>query len=95
MPGTTSSSGARTKNAFRTIVLGDRQAALAELEAVQEFAEDNLVALNRDADSAALVLDACLYLARAYLDTGELESAERQAQDCVRGPKTCARKSRS
>ena len=75
---------ARTQAAVRTIVLGDRSAALPELEAVQAFAEENLVALNRDAQTAGSVLDACLYLARAYLDSGDPEAAGRQAQDCVR-----------
>jgi hypothetical protein len=74
----------RARNAFRTIVLGDRAVALAELESVQRFAEANLVALNRDADTAGLVLDTCLYLTRAYRDAGELDAAERQIKDCVR-----------
>ncbi len=74
----------RARSAFRTVVLGDRTAALRELEAVQGFAEENLVALNRDPDTAALVLDVCLYLARAHRDTGALDEAERQVQDCVR-----------
>lgn len=75
---------ARAKSAFRTIVLGDRSAALAELEAVGELAEENLVVFNRDPESAGLVLDACLYLARAYRDTDDLVAAERQVQSCVR-----------
>jgi hypothetical protein len=75
---------ARAQAAVRTIVLGDRWAALPELEAVQAFAEQNLVALNRDPQTAGLVLDACLYLARAYADSGDPEAAQRQAQDCVR-----------
>ena len=36
------------KSAVRTIVLGDRSVALPELEAVQAFAEQNLVVLNRE-----------------------------------------------
>jgi hypothetical protein len=75
---------ARAQGAFRTVVLGDRSAALPELEAVQRFAEENLVVLNRDLDSAALVLDSCLYLARAYRDTGDTQAAQSQIQDCVR-----------
>ncbi|MBW1755850.1 MAG: PEGA domain-containing protein, partial [Deltaproteobacteria bacterium] len=35
-------------------------------------------------ETAGLMLDACLYLARAYLDAGDPDAAERQAQDCVR-----------
>jgi len=72
------------QRAVRTIVLGDRSVALPELEAAQEFAEENLVVLNRDPRTASLVLDACLYLARAYLDTGDPDAAERQVEDCVR-----------
>jgi len=75
---------ARAQAAVRTIVLGDRSTALPELEAVQAFAEENLVTLNRDPQTAGLVLDACLYVARAYRDTGDPEAAERQAQNCVR-----------
>jgi hypothetical protein len=74
----------RAQEAVRTIVLGDRAAALPELEAVRAFAEQNLVALNREPETAGLVLDACLYLARAHLDNGDLDAADRQAQDCVR-----------
>ena len=74
----------RAQAAVRTIVLGDRSAALPELEAVQAFAEENLVALNRDPQTAGPVLDACLYLVRAYLDSGDPDAAARQAQDCVR-----------
>ena len=74
----------RATSAFRTIVLGDRELALAELEAAQGFAEENLVVLNRDPKTAGLVLDVCLYLARAYHDTGKLDAAERQVRDCVR-----------
>jgi hypothetical protein len=75
---------ARSRTAFRTVVLGDRALAVPELEAVQTFAEENLVVLNRDPDTAGVVLDVCLYLARAYRDTGNPDAAERQMQDCVR-----------
>lgn len=76
---------ARAKNAFRTIALGDDPTvALEELEAVQGFAEENLVSLNRDPETARLVLDVCLFLARAYRDTGDLEAVVRQVQECVR-----------
>jgi len=75
---------ARAKEAARDIVLGDRTAALGELEAVQRFVEQNVVALNRDPETAVFVLDACLYLARAYGDTGNPDAAERQLQQCVR-----------
>lgn len=75
---------ARAQNAFRAMVLGDRSDARSELEAVQAFAEENLVALNRDPETAGLVLDTCLYLVRAYRDAGDLDEADRQVQDCVR-----------
>jgi len=75
---------ARAQEAVRTIVLGDRSVALPELEAVQGFAEQNLVVLNREPETAGLVLDACLYLARARMETGDPDAAQRQAQDCVR-----------
>jgi hypothetical protein len=75
---------ARARSALRSVVLGDRSLALTELEAAQEFAEENLVVLNRDPETASLVLDACLYLARAYRDTGEHEAVDRQVRDCIR-----------
>lgn len=74
----------RVQSAMRTSVLGDRSVALRELEAAEEFASTNLVALNRDSETAVLVLDACLYLVRAYRDTGDPDAAERQARSCVR-----------
>ena len=74
----------RAEQAFRSVVLGDPSVAREELEAVQAYAEQNLVALNREPDSASLVLDVCLYLARAYRNTGDSEAADRQIRDCVR-----------
>lgn len=75
---------ARARSAFRTVVLGDRSVALSELEAVQAFAGENLVTLNRSPDSASLVLDVCLYLARAYGDAEDADAANRQIRDCIR-----------
>lgn len=74
----------RARSAFRTVVLGDRSVARSELEAVQSFAEENLVFLNRTPETAGLVLDVCLYLARAYRDAGDLDRSDQQVRDCIR-----------
>lgn len=75
---------ARAEEALRILALGDPSVALPELEAVQGFAVRNLVVLNRDPKMVGVVFDACLYLARAYLETGDPDAAKRQVQDCVR-----------
>jgi len=74
------------ESAFRTVVLGDPSVARTELESAQAFAEANLVALNRDDGNASLVLDTCLYLARAYRNVGDLVASDRQVRECNSEP---------
>ena len=75
---------ARSEAAVRQLALGDYSRALAELETTQALSRSSLEQLNRDPDRARMVLDTCLYLVRALLETGEAAGAQAQAQDCVR-----------
>jgi hypothetical protein len=75
---------ARSQQALRTLALGDSATALSELEETQAFSRSKLVTLNRDPAHAQTVLDTCLYLVRARLETGDETGAARQAQECVR-----------
>ncbi|MBT8467463.1 MAG: PEGA domain-containing protein [Deltaproteobacteria bacterium] len=75
---------ARSQQALRELALGDSARALEGLEAAQEFARSNLVSLNRDTTGAQAVLDTCLYLLRALVESGDEDVAARQARECVR-----------
>ena len=75
---------AGSQRALRELALGDYTTALGGLEAAQEFARINLVTLNRDPTRAQTVLDTCLYLLRALVETGDQGVAARQARECVR-----------
>ncbi len=73
-----------SQQALRGLALGDYDSALSELEKAQDFARAALVALNRDESGAHAVLDTCLYLVRALVQTGDQAGAETQARECVR-----------
>ncbi len=75
---------ARSNAAVRQLSLGDYPRALAELEAAQALSQSSLEQLNRDPERARLVLDTCLYMVRALLETGDAPSTQAQARDCVR-----------
>lgn len=75
---------ASSQQALRKLALGDYTTALAELEAAQELSRSKLVALNRDPARAQTVLDACLYLVRALIETDDETGAARQARECIR-----------
>lgn len=68
----------------RLLAVGDYEAALPELRRSVRFAESRLETLNRDDAQARSALDTCLYLVRALIGSGDTESAETQAQACVR-----------
>ena len=75
---------ARSNAAVRQLALGDYPRALAELEAAQALSQSSLEQLNRDPKRARLVLDTCLYMVRALLETGDAQGARAQARECVR-----------
>jgi hypothetical protein len=74
----------RSQQALRSLALGDYATALSELHETQAFSRSKSVTLNRDPARAQTVLDTCLYLVRALIDTGDERGAARQAQECVR-----------
>ncbi len=55
--------------------------ALLEAQALSERAAE---ALNREAELQRHVLDTCLFMVRAFLETRAIESAEAQARECRR-----------
>ena len=69
---------------IRQLAKGEYSAALSQLEQAQALSNTALEELNRDPKRARTVLDTCLYLVRALLESGEKTAAEAQAKDCVR-----------
>lgn len=57
-----------------------RQALLRAQELSQRAAEE----LNRETDRARAVLDTCLYMVRAFVETGDQDGAREQARNCRR-----------
>jgi hypothetical protein len=74
----------RSRDALRKLVQAQPAAALAELEDAQAFSLGALETLNRDPRRARIVLDTCLYLVRARMESGARQAALTQAQECVR-----------
>jgi len=75
---------ARSQQALRNLALGDVETALSELREAQDFARAALVTLNRSEARAQTVLDTCLYLVRALVQTGDEAGAAAQVKECVR-----------
>lgn len=75
---------ARSQQALRTLASGDYATALAELEQAQAFSRNWIETLNRDPSRARGVLDVCLFLVRALYQSGDVEGAALQAEECVR-----------
>lgn len=73
-----------SENALRLLSTAQLDAALGELEEAHGFSRSVLETLNRKPDRAPLVLDTCLYLVRARLDSGDERGAARQVEECVR-----------
>jgi len=74
---------AQSEGALRLLALGEHAAALAELRDVQAHFGRALETVNRDPAGAQIVLDTCLYLLRALIETGDEPSATAQAKRCV------------
>ena len=74
----------RSQKALRKLVHAQTAVALAELEDAQAFSRAALETLNRDPGRARTVLDTCLYLVRARIDSGDRQAASAQAKECVR-----------
>lgn len=73
----------RSRQAIRYLARGDYSAALRELKEAQVISRKAVDELNREQHRAQNVLDTCLYLVRALLETGNRTRAKAQAQECV------------
>jgi hypothetical protein len=72
----------RSRAAVRYLARADYRAARRELKSAQRLANRAAEELNREAARAQQVLDTCLFMVRAYVETHKPEEARRQARDC-------------
>ena len=72
----------RSRTALRHLSRGDYAAARSALLEAQRIAERAAEAMNRETVRARQVLDTCLYVVRASLETHDLAGAEQQARQC-------------
>lgn len=72
----------RSRSAVRYLARADYKAARRELMAAQRLADRAAAELNREAARAQQVLDTCLFMARAYVETKNDAEARRQAREC-------------
>ncbi|MCZ6807642.1 MAG: PEGA domain-containing protein [Deltaproteobacteria bacterium] len=73
---------AQSNAALRKLAAGDFAQALDQLDAAQELARGAPEELNRDPARAQKVLDTCLYMVRALMETGSESLANRLAKEC-------------
>lgn len=72
----------RSRAAVRYLARADYKAARRELKAAQRLADRAAAELNREAARAQQVLDTCLFMVRAYVETKNDAEARRQAREC-------------
>ena len=72
----------RSRAAVRYLARADYKAARRELKAAQRLADRAAAELNREAARAQQVLDTCLFMVRAYVETKNHAEARRQAREC-------------
>ena len=70
----------RSRAAVRYLARADYKAARRELRAAQRLADRAAAELNREAARAQQVLDTCLFMVRAYVETKNHAEARRQAR---------------
>ena len=75
---------ARSRGAIRHLARGDYSTALKELKKAQQLSRKAVDELNREQTRAQNVLDTCLYMVRALLETRNRPRAKSQVQECVR-----------
>ena len=75
---------ARSRSAVKSLARADYKRAHRQLKQAQLVAEEAAAELNREAARAKQVLDTCLYLVRAYIETGKKTKAKNQALTCRR-----------
>ena len=73
-----------SRAAVRYLARADYRAARRELKAAQRLADRAAAELNREAARAQQVLDTCLFMVRAYVETKNTAEARRQARECRR-----------
>lgn len=74
----------RSRAAVKYLARADYKAARRELKAAQRLADRAAAELNREAARAQQVLDTCLFMVRAYVETKNNAEARRQARECRR-----------
>ena len=74
----------RSQSAVRYLARADYRGARRELQAAQRVADRAAAELNREAARARQVLDTCLYMVRAYVETKNRADARQQARECRR-----------
>lgn len=74
----------RSQEAIRHLARGDYSTALAELKEAQVLSRKAADELNRVQNRSQNVLDTCLYMVRALLETGNRSRAKAQVEECVR-----------
>ena len=74
----------RSRAAVKYLARADYKAARRELKAAQRLADRAAAELNREAARAQQVLDTCLFMVRAYVETKNDAEARRQARECRR-----------
>ena len=74
----------RSRAAVRYLARADYKAARRELKAAQRLADRAAAELNREAARAQQVLDTCLFMVRAYVETKNTAEGRRQARECRR-----------
>ena len=72
----------RSRAAVKHLARADYRAARRELKAAQRLAHRAAAELNREAARAQQVLDTCLLMVRAYVETKNQAEARRQAREC-------------
>ena len=74
----------RSREAIRHLARGDYTTALKELKEAQVLSRKAADELNRVQNRSQNVLDTCLYMVRALLETGNRARAKAQVEECVR-----------
>jgi hypothetical protein len=74
----------RSREAIRHLARGDYSTALTELKEAQVLSRKAADELNRVQNRSQNVLDTCLYMVRALLETGNRSRAKAQVEECVR-----------
>ncbi|RMH19791.1 MAG: PEGA domain-containing protein, partial [Gemmatimonadetes bacterium] len=74
----------QSRNALHSLARADYDTAREELLRAQRLSQRAAEELNREADRAREVLDTCLYMVRALIETGDEARAISQARECRR-----------